>query len=215
MRYRCGGQIGIHAKAEMTGTVEDEDPRGVRAEMLFDSVPTAWFRISIRPSDTMQIPLALETPALRACHTDPTPGTIAPRRIAMSLAFATAVRLTPTAKHHHDGWHGLDGRRRRADLAPDTIRYYERLGLMPRAPRSAGRHRYFGPSHVQRLLFIRRARAVGFSLDAIGSLLSLAAPGRRSCASARKLAMGHLDDVRARLAELQRLEAALAETHDA
>jgi len=96
--------------------------------------------------------------------------------------------------------------------APDTIRYYERLGLMPRAPRSAGRHRYFGPSHVQRLLFIRRARALGFSLDAIGSLLSLAAPGRRSCASVRKLALVHLDDVRARLTELQRLEAALAET---
>ena len=100
----------------------------------------------------------------------------------------------------------------RTATAPDTIRYYERLGLMPRAPRSAGRHRYFGPSHVQRLLFIRRARALGFSLDAIGSLLSLAAPGRRSCASVRKLALVHLDDVRARLAELQRLEAALAET---
>jgi len=96
--------------------------------------------------------------------------------------------------------------------APDTIRYYERLGLMTRAPRSAGRHRQFGPVHVGRLLFIRRARELGFSLDAIGSLLSLATPGRRSCASVRKVAMGHLDDVRARLAELQRLEAALAET---
>jgi MerR family mercuric resistance operon transcriptional regulator len=100
----------------------------------------------------------------------------------------------------------------RTGTAPDTIRYYERLGLLPRAPRSAGRHRYFGPSHVQRLLFIRRARSLGFSLDAIGSLLSLAAPGRRSCASVRKLAMAHLSDVRARLAELQRLEAALADT---
>jgi MerR family mercuric resistance operon transcriptional regulator len=100
----------------------------------------------------------------------------------------------------------------RTGTAPDTIRYYERLGLMPRAPRSAGRHRYFGPVHVRRLLFIRRARGLGFSLDAIGSLLSLAAPGRRSCASVRKLALGHLTDVRARLAELQRLEAALAET---
>lgn len=100
----------------------------------------------------------------------------------------------------------------RTGTAPDTIRYYERLGLMPRAPRNAGRHRYFGPSHVQRLLFIRRARALGFSLDSIGSLLSLAVPGRRSCASVRRLAMEHLSDVRARLTELQRLEAALAET---
>lgn len=100
----------------------------------------------------------------------------------------------------------------RTGTAPDTIRYYERLGLMPRAPRSAGRHRCFGAAHVQRLLFIRRARALGFSLDAIRSLLSLAAPSRRSCASVRDLAQRHLDDVRARLAELQRLEAALAET---
>jgi MerR family mercuric resistance operon transcriptional regulator len=100
----------------------------------------------------------------------------------------------------------------RTGTSPDTIRYYERLGLMPRAPRSAGRHRYFGVTHVQRLLFIRRARALGFSLDAIRSLLSLAAPGRRSCASVRNLAQEHLDDVRARLSELQRLEAALATT---
>lgn len=94
----------------------------------------------------------------------------------------------------------------------DAIRYYERLGLMPHAPRRAGRHRYFSEAPVQRLVFIRRARALGFSLDVIGSLLSLAAPGRRSCASVHKLALRHLEDVRARLAELQRLEAALAET---
>ncbi len=100
----------------------------------------------------------------------------------------------------------------RTGTAPDTIRYYERLGLMPRAPRSAGRHRYFGASHVQRLLFIRRARALGFSLESIGSLLSLAAPGRRSCTSVRRMALAHLNDVRVRLAELQRLEAALTET---
>lgn len=100
----------------------------------------------------------------------------------------------------------------RTGTAPDTIRYYERLGLMPRAPRSAGRHRCFGPSHIERLLFIRRARALGFSLQAIESLLALAAPGRRSCASVRQVALEHLNDVRARLTELHRLEAALAET---
>jgi MerR family mercuric resistance operon transcriptional regulator len=65
--------------------------------------------------------------------------------------------------------------------------------------------------HVQRLLFIRRARALGFGLDAVRSLLSLSTPGRRSCESVRNMAQKHLDDVRARLAELQRLEAALAE----
>lgn len=100
----------------------------------------------------------------------------------------------------------------RTGVSPDTIRYYERLGLLPRAPRSTGRQRRFDESHVERLTFVRRARALGFGLDAIGSLLMLASPGRRSCASVREIALGHLGDVRVRLAELQRLERALADT---
>lgn len=100
----------------------------------------------------------------------------------------------------------------RTATSPDTIRYYERLGLLPGALRSAGQQRRFGAEHEQRLRFIRRARALGFGLDAIGSLLQLAAPGRRSCAAVRELALAHLADVRTRLAQLQRLEAALADT---
>ena len=84
--------------------------------------------------------------------------------------------------------------------SPDTIRYYERLGLLPRPPRGTGRQRAFGPEHLQRLLFVRRARALGFTLEDIASLLTLAAPGRRSCASVRALAAKHLNDVRSRLA---------------
>lgn len=100
----------------------------------------------------------------------------------------------------------------RTDTSPDTIRYYERVGLLPRPPRSAGRQRRFGAEHEQRLRFIRRARTLGFGISAIASLLQLAAPGRRSCATVRALALTHLADVRARLAELQQLEAALADT---
>lgn len=96
--------------------------------------------------------------------------------------------------------------------SPDTIRYYERLGLLPRPPRGTGRHRAFGPEHLQRLLFVRRARTLGFPLEDIASLLALAAPGRRSCASVRALAAKHLNDVRSRLADLQRLERSLANT---
>jgi MerR family transcriptional regulator, mercuric resistance operon regulatory protein len=99
-----------------------------------------------------------------------------------------------------------------ADTAPDTIRYYERIGLLPRVPRTSGRQRIYGEVDLQRLRFIRRARALGFTLEAIGSLLALAAPGRRSCASVREIAARHLRDVQERLAELRRLERALAET---
>ena len=98
--------------------------------------------------------------------------------------------------------------------SPDTIRYYERLGLLPHPPRSSGRHRTFGPEHLQRLLFIRRARALGFALEDVASLLTLATPGRRSCASVRELASRHLAAVRARLVDLQRLERSLADTVD-
>lgn len=96
--------------------------------------------------------------------------------------------------------------------APDTIRYYERIGLMPRAPRSGGRQRVYRDADAQRLLFIRRARDLGFGLEQVASLLALAAPGRRSCATVRALASRRLDEVRARLADLQRLECALADT---
>lgn len=94
---------------------------------------------------------------------------------------------------------------------PDTIRYYERIGLLPRAPRSSGRQRRYGLSDAQRLRFVRRARELGFSLDQIASLLTLATPGRRSCATVRTLAARRLAEVRTRLADLRRLERALAD----
>lgn len=98
------------------------------------------------------------------------------------------------------------------DTAPDTVRYYERIGLLARPPRTAGGQRIYREADMQRLRFIRRARALGFGLQAIGSLLTLSVPGRRSCASVREIADHHLQDVRARLAELRRLERALADT---
>jgi DNA-binding transcriptional MerR regulator len=88
-------------------------------------------------------------------------------------------------------------RRPHRDLARDTIRYYERLGPLPGAPRSTGRQRRFGNEHEQRLRFIRCARALGFGLEAIGSLLQFAAPGRRSCATVRALALADLAHPRA------------------
>jgi len=56
----------------------------------------------------------------------------------------------------------------------ETIRYYERIGLLPEPPRSAGRHRLYDENHRQRLVFIRRSRRLGFSLEEIRELLGLA-----------------------------------------
>jgi MerR family mercuric resistance operon transcriptional regulator len=94
----------------------------------------------------------------------------------------------------------------------ETIRYYERIGLLPAPPRSAAGRRCYAPEHGERLRFVRRARALGFGLDNIRALLTLAAQDSGSCAQARALAAAHLADVRAKRADLARLEAILADT---
>jgi len=93
----------------------------------------------------------------------------------------------------------------------ETIRYYERIGLLPAPPRR-GRYRSYGSEDIARLGFVRRARELGFTLDEVRALLGLAAGGHASCADARDLAARHLKDVRARIADLRRMERALADT---
>ena len=92
----------------------------------------------------------------------------------------------------------------------ETVRYYERIGLMPKPSRTASNYRSFGPEHVERLSFIRRAREIGFSIGEIKELLALSGPGRASCAEVQTLTAVHLDGVRAKIADLRRLEAILA-----
>lgn len=94
----------------------------------------------------------------------------------------------------------------------ETIRYYERIGLMPAPARTSSGHRSYGEEHAQRLAFIRRGRELGFTIDDIRALLALAVPGVVSCAEVRELAAAHLQAVRAKLADLARLEAILADT---
>ena len=92
----------------------------------------------------------------------------------------------------------------------ETVRYYERIGLMPKPSRTASNYRNFGPEHVERLSFIRRAREIGFSIREIRELLALAEPGRASCAEVQTLTTVHLGEVRAKIADLRRLETILA-----
>ena len=70
----------------------------------------------------------------------------------------------------------------------ETVRYYERIGLMPRPDRTAGGHRSYSKAHARRLAFIRRARELGFGLGEIRALLVLAEPGRTSCAEVQAIA---------------------------
>lgn len=100
---------------------------------------------------------------------------------------------------------------RRTGCNIETIRYYERIGLMPIPPRR-GRYRSYGAEDVGRLGFVRRARELGFTLDEVRALLGLAASEQASCAEVRTLAASHLKDVRARIADLKRMERVLADS---
>lgn len=92
----------------------------------------------------------------------------------------------------------------------ETIRYYERVGLLPSPPRTQGGHRVYGSSHLQRLQFVKRSRELGFSIDEIRALLGLV-DGGYTCAEVQALTLKHLADVQAKISDLRRLEATLAE----
>jgi MerR family mercuric resistance operon transcriptional regulator len=99
---------------------------------------------------------------------------------------------------------------RRTGCAIETIRFYEKSGILPPAQRT-GRYRRYDASDVARLTFVRRARDLGFTLDDVRALLRLAALPAEACGDVRSLATQHLVTVRARLADLRRMERALAD----
>lgn len=101
---------------------------------------------------------------------------------------------------------------RAAGVGVETIRFWEREGLLPRPPRSAGGHRLYGREAVDRLRFLRHARGLGFSLAEVRALLALASGEAGGCAEVRVLAERHLAAVRARIARLERMAAVLEGT---
>lgn len=94
----------------------------------------------------------------------------------------------------------------------ETIRYYERINLLAAPPRTRGGHRSYRGEHMQRLKFVRRARELGFGIDAIRALLVLANGDNPSCQEVRNIAAAHLTDVRTKLTDLMKLEAVLSQT---
>ena len=98
---------------------------------------------------------------------------------------------------------------RRTGVRVPNIRFYEDKGLLPAPARRQSGHRSYGSSDVGRVNFIKASRELGFSLDQIGSLLSLAQPDNLSCDEAISLAQGQLGTVRRRISELQMIEMAL------
>jgi Cu(I)-responsive transcriptional regulator len=87
----------------------------------------------------------------------------------------------------------------------ETIRYYEKIGLLPSPTRTAAGYRQYGEDHLRCLRFIRRGRDLGFSIEAIRALLRLAEHPDEPCADADRLAADHLAEVERKIEELGRL----------
>lgn len=100
---------------------------------------------------------------------------------------------------------------RRTGTKVNTIRFYEDIGLLPRAVRTASGRRTYASSDVRRLAFIRHGRALGFSIDEIRSLLGLAEQPDRDCSEAAAIARRHVADVEIRIARLKALRDALGD----
>jgi len=103
---------------------------------------------------------------------------------------------------------GIGAIARRAGVGIDTVRYYERAGLLDPRQRLASGYRRYSDAEVTRLRFIRRAQALGFSLKEIQELLDLSS--RRDVARVKRTAEAKLQDINARIAELQRVRDGLA-----
>ena len=94
----------------------------------------------------------------------------------------------------------------------ETIRYYENIGVMPDPPRTAKGFRLYDDSHVARLRFVMRMRELGFTLEEVRGFLALVDGGTQTCAEVLERTRSHLAEVRAKIADLKRIERVLAET---
>jgi len=101
---------------------------------------------------------------------------------------------------------------RRAGCNLETIRYYERVGLLGEPPRTASGYRIYDDKHVRRLRFIMRGRKLGFMIEEIRGLLALVDDGTQTCGEVKARTEHHLSDVRAKIADLRRIETVLART---
>jgi MerR family mercuric resistance operon transcriptional regulator len=101
---------------------------------------------------------------------------------------------------------------KRSGVNIETIRYYERVKMLAPPPRTASGRRVYEVTDLRILVFVRRACELGFSLDEIRALLRLGGPEKAPCREVRAIAAHHLEDIRAKLSDLKKLERLLSKT---
>ena len=98
---------------------------------------------------------------------------------------------------------------RDTECPPETIRYYEREGLLPPASRTAGNYRLYGPAHLERLVFIRNCRSLDMTLEEIKQLLRFRDEPQSECGAAHALIDEHIEHISERITELEQLRGQL------
>lgn len=93
-----------------------------------------------------------------------------------------------------------------AEVGVETVRFYEREGLIAQPPRGNSGYRQYPPETIRRVRFIRRAKDLGFTLKEIGELLSLRVAPGTTCAEVRAMALGKIENVEQKMAELKRIK---------
>lgn len=96
----------------------------------------------------------------------------------------------------------------------ETVRYYERVRLLPPLQRTDGGYRVYGHDDLKRLMFIRRSRELGFTLDQVRGLLKFVDEHDYSCADVQTLTLEHLDEVKHKIADLKKMEQVLEQMAD-
>lgn len=96
----------------------------------------------------------------------------------------------------------------------ETIRYYEKVSLLPAASRAGNGYRQYDAAALERLAFIRRGRELGFTIDEIRELLTLAHHPEHPCSDADRMTRAHLEDIEGKIRDLQRMRRALRQVAD-
>lgn len=92
----------------------------------------------------------------------------------------------------------------------ETIRYYEKIGLMYEPARTEGGYRLYSDEQLKRLVFIRRSRELGFTIEQIRALLALVDGEKVSCADVNEIAKRHIRDIKQKIQDLKKLEKSLS-----
>ncbi len=101
---------------------------------------------------------------------------------------------------------------RRTGVNIETIRYFERVGILAKPPRPSAGRRIYGADHIRTLGLVRRARELGFTQAEVRAILSIWDPSEPGCSEARDIAVRHLEHVRQKMVDLGQLERLLSST---